>query len=842
MLTFAGQHVRTTITGSSFRAAPSAGGGGMAPAWMNSTGLVVDFSVIAWVKPTWGSAGQYSFVGMNKFFVMKSMASGPVHGLECKIAGVNGDLATFGGNQAVNYLGAIPAGAMVLNEWNLVGMVWDSVAKTVRAFVLNSATVLAGVAQAASTAVSGAYSVAVPDLATMGANAGPDDFRLGGGQPQADWIGSIGTVMIANMKVSAADMLAIYNSRQYLAPWRYIVDTYGTANYVAMNTSIPAGLVDEAGASLSQWLIPGNTMASGAAIAAWPYLDSGRSRPLDHQTHRPQWTNATASQVTTFASHELDTFFTPQAVSGAATPGGVAGQCSALKNLSGTVAANDFTIAASNSRGVRRPSAGGQTVPERHSEGYIAAKKSIVKGILNGRPWVSSTEAVKAFALAIAASASVQFSGTLKILQDSTSTGWTDFSRAWTGGDGATSTTLSQGQGVALTTGGATYGVKFTPESGSLFLSTNAIRTRYHFLAFPGHCGSVLYRRTASASQAAGTDIDVSDTTLSGLNTARTTYTYTAAGSDSYNSGTKTLVVMADLVSAGVKVGDLVVNGSLVSAAEIATISVAAGVTTMTLTSVLGQTPLNTHVLHFGPWSVQTVTSDFPVVSGGLNNRGLLVSAPPVIAAGTLGPILLAHDAWATTDTAGAAVVGHVIGHAGYSGNGYANQLTDCWTGAIANFYAKMFDRNYPGNVAASYNLLLHHADQQVASPGITAYRDAAKAAVPALGVAYCGDPVYAVEADVINWDTFVLGSGNLAISITGDSRFGTLNEQIARGYRVDAAHPSALGHQRIAEANLQYAASLATGLSRGGGGGLAMAGHAMAAALSEFLDDELGV
>ncbi|MFZ4077180.1 MAG: YqaA family protein [Legionellaceae bacterium] len=103
---------------------------------------------------------------MNKFFVMKSTSSGPVNGLECKIAGVNGTLSSFGGDQLTNYPGSSPSGALVLNEWNLVALVWDSVAKTVRTFVLNSATVLAGVAQASSTAVSAAYSTDVPDLAT----------------------------------------------------------------------------------------------------------------------------------------------------------------------------------------------------------------------------------------------------------------------------------------------------------------------------------------------------------------------------------------------------------------------------------------------------------------------------------------------------------------------------------------------------------------------------------------------------------------------------------------------------------------------------------------------------
>lgn len=786
------RHIRSNLTGASFRAAPSTDGGGSCPAFLNA-GINLDFAVVGWVKPTWGSNSQYSIFGMNKHSVLKSSSNNT---LEVRIAAADGTLGTSGASQATQALGISSVAALVLNEWNLVGYSWNNTTKVVTVIVFNSANT------SGNAVASAAYNGATPPLA---AGDCPNDMRIGSGGGFADWIGMIGCIAAINRQATLSDLQAIWNQKYYDAPLQYFIDTYSITSYWAAGLSIVSQLLNEAGGSLSQWMVPGESIgAVSATVDHNPQIDSGRTQGTNRFTHRPNWVNSVTG-TGTYDSHDAETFFSVRPIVGAAAVSGVAGRHNALRNLGNSVAENDATIVVSNSRAVRRPAAGGQTVPERHSEGYIQARKSIVKGVLNGRPWNSSTEAIKNFGMNFSAAATLENTGTLKLLQSDT--GWMDFSRCWTGGDN-NGAGVASGQGIALTTSASAYGTKFTPESGSLFLSSNPLHVRYHLLKFPGHCGSFTWRPTRSANQAAGV-FDAAATTVTGMDTQRTKRTYATGSGDSYNAGTKTLVIGADLSASGVVAGDIVVNGSNVSAAEISSISVANGSTTLVLKDALAASPVNGNVLYFGPWSTYTLEYDFPAVGDSNVNRGLLIGAP-TIPANTLGPVLLAHDYWCT------GVTGHVIGHAGYSGNGYANHIADSWTGALQNFYQKMFPALDTG--FKSFNLIMHHADQQVASPGLFSYDTLVSTAVPGINIAYAGECVHAVESDMTAWDTVVLAQTNrLALSVTSSALLGNLNEQIARGYRADSAHLSAAGHLKVATANLTLAATLATPGARGG-------------------------
>lgn len=813
MLTFTntGRRVYTNqASGAAFRAAPSADGGGLCPAFMNTNGINQDFCVLGWIKPGWAGSSQYTIFAMTKGLCLKTGSSNIVEG---RLAARDGTLTTGGSDQNTQCLIAATSGQLVLNDWNLVCMSFNSTSKVLRVSVFNANNA------SGSFNNSAAYSV-VPPTAVEDC---PTNMAVGGGAGFADFIGSVGTLAIVGRQASDADLLAIYNSKNYLAPWTYLRDTYSETDYLVFGASIPGTMTNEAGAAVSSiWPVAGvtTTGTSGSAPNVWPYVDSGRTLGTSLNVHRgiTGWLN-NVSNSTRFDSHDGEAFFTRQVPATAQAPGAIAGPSTALLVLYAGLAASPgshFLVVASNSRGVRRPSAGGQTVPERHSEAYMAEKRSLIKGIMNGRCWESSTEATNAFGLRIAQGETVQGSGTKLTMQ--TTTGWTDFTRAWTGGDN-NGAGISQGMGIILSTTGATFGLKFTAEGGSLFTDLHAMRVRYHTLAYPGHCGSILYRRTKSGNQGAGTDLDAADTTVTGYDTTVATRTYNT-GTDSYNSGTKTVVINANLPAQGVRVGHILVNVSLVSAAEIASISWDGTNTTIVLSTTLGQSPANGHVFKFGTWETRTIVVDFPAedFSNTEGNRGLIVKAPASFPANTLGVVILAMDAWSTDCD------GLVVGHAGYSGNGYQNQLTDCWQyhagttdSAITNFYKKMFDSTWTPETAASFSVFLHHADQQVANPGLINYTNAVKAAVPDVTVAYMGDQVHAVDADVVNWDTFVFQQGGtLAVSVTADTRLGTLAEQWALGHRTDSAHPSALGLLRNAQANIARGGPVATAQTRG--------------------------
>lgn len=810
MLTFTGTGRRIYVnqSGATFRAAPSAGGGGLCPAFLNTNGVNQDWSVIAWVKPGWAGSSQYTIFALANGLCLKTGSSNII---DARVAARNGTLSSVGSDQNTQALQAFTAGALVLNDWNLVAMSFNSSTKVLRVSVFNSSNT------SGSFASSAAYSV-VPPTAVEGC---PDGMSVGGGAGFADFIGSIGTLAMFGRQASDADLLAIYNTKHYLAPFYYIRDTYSETDYVAFGVSIPSSVVDESGAGIgSTWLVAGTstTGTSGAAPAAptaWVYVDSGRSRGASLDTHRPTWINNVGANTCRYDSHDGETFFTRQIPATARTPGALPGASTALLVMyAGLAAASGlhWCIAASNSRGVRRPSAGGQTLPERHSEGYMAEKKSLIAGVMNGRCWESSTEATNAFGLRVAQSETVETAGTKLTMQ--TTTGWQDFTRAWTGGDN-NGAGVSQGMGVILSTVNAAWGLKFTSETGTPFVYTNPMHVRYHVLAYPGHCGSILYRRVRSATQAAGSAIDAADTTVTGFDTTVATRTYNT-GTDSYNSGTKTVVINTDLIGQGVRVGHLLVNVSLVSAAEISSISWDGANTTLVLHDALGQTPLNGHVFKFGPWRTSTIEADFAAddPSETRINRGLLIKAPSSFPSNTLGPVILAQDAWAT------GVDGIVMGHAGYSGNGYNNQLTDCWQyhngisgdNAIVNFYRKMLDSNMTSAQAMSFSVFLHHADQQVADPGLLNYARTIELVVPEVAVSYMGDQVHGTDSDVVNWDTYVFSQGDrLAVSVAGDSTLGTLQEQYAAGHRTDSAHPTALGHLKCARANIARGGPVAT-------------------------------
>lgn len=763
-------------------------GTGICPTWLRSGVAAQDFSVIAWVKPT--TMSSQSICGMKHCFSLR-FNTGFVSGRVCQTGGASAAAADVGISLSTGV-------------WNLVCMSWNSTTKRVDTFVYNAANPTGATANATAGAVT--YQA-------------PEDMRIGsqGQGDSADFNGYLGCVAILGRQTSAADLQAIYNSKSYQAPWRYPIDTYALTNYVALNCSLPSTLADEAGAGAG-WLLDGeNVGVSNTAMSSgWPYVDSSRTAGTNMQTHRPNWTHQSGTPMV-WKTHEAEAFFLPPAIAGAAPVGSITGESSAAKRLAAGTAANDVTIAVSNSRAVRRPAAGGKTRPENHMHGYIEAKKSIVKGFLNGRPNISaSSEAITWFGLAVALSETVENSGTIRTIN--TTAGWVDFTRMWTGGDqsSASSPASSQGQGYALDSGGAKLGLKVTPESGSLMTSTRGLHVRYHIARFPGCQATLDWKPVKSASQAAGTDV-AGTTTLTGLNTSVAGYIY--AGGDSYNSGTKTIVLASNLVAAGVQAGHVMVNGTTVSAAEIASISFGGGNATIVLKTALAQSPNSGDRLWFGPWGTTTIEYRFDAIAGGDTqvNRGLVLTAPPAFSNGTLGPILLGIDAWAR-DT-----VGHVIGNAGYSGNGYQNQLDDAWTGMHNNFYTKVM--SVPN--ASSYSLFMHHADQQVALPGLVAYAAVVKVAVPSCSIVYCGDPTYGTNSDIINWDTVTMGqSARLACTILADTRFGDIYEQVARGYRADIAHPSALGHLRIAQANLDRFASSALptpdlAAVQGGHGGL---------------------
>lgn len=844
MLTFTGSGRRVytnQASGAAFRAAPSVDGGGLCPAFLNTNGINQDFCVIAWVKPGWSGSSQYSIFALTKGLVLKTGANNVVEG---RLAARDGTLSTGSADQNTGALVVATTGQLILNGWNLVAMSFNSSTKVMRVSVFNANN------PAGSFANSAVYSV-VPPTAVEDC---PTNMAVGGGAGFADYIGSMNVVMFGR-QASDADLLAIYNSKNYLATLSYIRDTYSETNYVAFGFSIPGSMVNEANIAVgSTWPVAGvtTTGTSGALPNVWPYLDSGRTRGTDLTTHRgiTGWLNNVGVNTCRFDSHDGESFFTRQVPATARAPGAIPGPSTALFVMYAGIAASPgrhWTIIASNSRGVRRPSAGGQTLPERHSEAYMAESRSLVSGVLNGRCWESSTEATNAFGLRISQGGAVQGSGTKVVLQ--TTTGWQDFTRAWTGGDN-NGAGVSQGMGVVLTTTNAVWGLKFSPEYGSRFDDSHPIRVRYHLLAYPGHCGSVLYRRTKSPDQAAGVDIDASDTTVTGFDTTVATRTYNT-GTDSYNSGTKTVVINANLVAQGVRVGHLLVNVSLVSASEIVSISWDGSNTTIVLSTTLGQSPANGHVFKFGPWETRTIVADFPAIDfdgGDLNSyRGLLIKAPAVFPSNTLGVVLLAMDAWSTD------VDGLIIGHAGYSGNGYQNQLTDCWQyhagtndSAITNFYKKMFDQTMSPDEAMSFNVMLHHADQQVANPGLINYTNVVKAAVTDASVAYMGDQVHAVDADVVNWDTFKFQQGGtLGVSVAGDPLLGTLAEQWAAGHRTDSAHPSARGHLMCARANIARGGPAATvqnrlrrapGVRRGSAPASA-AGQAVVAATGRYVE-----
>lgn len=670
------------------------------------------------------------------------------------------------------------------NEWSFALGVWNKSTNQVVIHAVN----------AANPNGNTFTSAAVPPTRSGG------DIKIGlaadaadaGGTALTAWTGDIGPLCIKQGVGTLADAVAIYNARSIMGLAEYVggafnglsdseIVCFHTGPVQNPDTTVVAGAAS--GARI------GSTIVGGANTNyCWYSKGSGVTGSGQIDYARPN----TVTGTMTFKGNNstVADFFTVK-VPGLTTDGTV-GNSPTLKRLADSAPVGTIKVlCASNSRATRRTShakVSGEPdwheYPANHAHGLIAARLSVVKGILNYPPF-TSTDTGFGFNCPAAPRGSgtrTQFAG------DAT---YGDFARFWT--NSTADSALGPGRGLRLT-GGSVHSQKVRDTPGSLLTKDRATSIRVYYLKAPGLRGFAWANEESASQNGAGTLTGPSGTVgdLGDADTRTDMHIIDTGAGDSYTAGTRTLVLQGDYTG-DASVGDcvsVVAGTGFGSIAEIESISHAGGATTIVLRWAFKIAPISGSTLALGPWSIGYVQYTAPARSAEYAGPEITANAQP---AGSIGTVILGYDAWAES------VDGFVIGTHGWAGNGYNPQMTAAATGLNGKIIASI------GPNAT----LMFGAYQSTTTAQRKTFADELKAYHPSGEVVWVNDMQHGVnDSTMAQWaEAAQAQSVYPAIVPSNDVLVGTPLEQVGRSLKQNTSHPSIEGYYQHTLAYLGQAA-----------------------------------
>lgn len=301
---------------------------------------------------------------------------------------------------------------------------------------------------------------------------------------------------------------------------------------------------------------------------------------------------------------------------------------------------------------------------------------------------------------------------------------------------------------------------------------------RTYYLKFPG-AGTLRWQTAkGTASNALSTLGSTSDIAC---DTATDTHAFNT-GTDSYTSGTRTLVLTTGIVF---EVGNVIYNANRTAMAQIESITNGGGTKTIVLRHVFQTAPSNGDTFHIGPFTINSVETT--IAADAVNVwRGMKHTA-------VSGAVyIMAHDAWVNE-------TGWVIGGLGHGGNGYDTQLSRALAGAWAKFYE-----------ALDLDLLIHGmATQNSGEDYHDDYYIEAKSLSSSMEVFEYGESAHAQNSTSLSNQNlasyhntllaFAAARGLGGLSVVQHENIGEYGEQMVNGWREDTAHYSARGALALA-------------------------------------------
>jgi len=244
----------------------------------------------------------------------------------------------------------------------------------------------------------------------------------------------------------------------------------------------------------------------------------------------------------------------------------------------------------------------------------------------------------------------------------------TDFRRLWLHSSG-----LSAPSRITRLGNDGLMSAKVRNLPGSKIDNSESLVISVTYLRAPG-CSDIQYRLVeADAHDEQGDNVG-DEFSTNDANTTMETHGFAPGLGDSYNAGTRTLVIN-DYPLSGIAIGNMITIVDGTGAGQCAQIEdVVETLTdyTITLKHAFGTAPQNASVLAFGPWEYATVSLTAP--SSAKEFRGLQVRHDGNISSNEVGAHILSYNCWRDD------VPGFVWGCFGWGGNGYTPQTEETFT------------------------------------------------------------------------------------------------------------------------------------------------------------------
>ncbi len=595
-------------------------------------------------------------------------------------------------------------------------------------------------------------------------------------------VGAYATTVLRDHPISLADFDAVWESRDYWAP--YALDNSalggamnGSAGCAWMtNHSVTTEPINASGA-------PG--MFDRAAILGQPATAYNihvydRAFPLPNEWDRTRVVRKTTLvSAITYATHReppFSSFFALRTPDEGIPPQFVPRISPKALQLATAPEGLLKVIVSANSRAIRG-SDGTGLAPGHFASGFEHRNRPRLAGVLNrpavlsggGNPWLGFD--LKSQSARYSTNPAVQV-----IATDAEPFG--DFSRFWTSQG---KSNRGPGLGVFVPANGY-YGMRCKPEPGTLLLKEEPLTVRAYLLRFPG-ASDVTWLPDQGTAQKTNPKKNHPGTSLS-LDT--TTWSHTISISDSVSSRWKVFLRTSDALQ--VIPGDachITAGSASGSTALVREVTPSGDGAWIDFVHPLGGLPSVGSVLHFGPWGFEVVTHPWPGLPANDDEawRGLSFEAGPTGA----GFVVYAFSAWRPD------VDGYAFGIAGWGGHGYARQI----------------DESSPEIIRAWMTLLeadvwIQGIAQQSSEPSaMSSYANLVRQALPEVELVMAGDIAHHLNP-LASWHQYILDHAAehdaIGLSILQDPRVGTVWEQYADNLRTDIGHLTLRGNRLIAD------------------------------------------
>jgi hypothetical protein len=675
---------------------------------------------------------------------------------------INGSNRTLGSSTIVRTPVPVPAG-----QWSLIRIVIDRSARTLS--VAHQAADLP-ISKAAASDPALRYPASTTTRFVIGADTAVP-------APVPAMPGQLGLMVIRSDQPTDADLLAIVQSRRYLAPmdrnsalagggmfgetallW---ATNHGTAtNPQSLDYSLPRS--GYSGAPVGR----GNVFTRDGTSPSESYIIARTVPAASGYVYRSHHESRYAGF---FIKDIPGTGIGPAVVPGPSTV--------AHELISGPTTLRRVIISA-NSRAVKYSDGSGVS-PGNFPHGFIANYRSQVAGILmrppqiyrTGDPWfgfdLKDQEPTQAYD---------------KVTNTALTTGnFGDFARFFTG-----SAFLGRGPGwgVFIEPTGF-YGLRCKPEPGSLMIAAAPLTVEAYAMKFPG--ASPLSWRPERGVGQLGAPIASPSTAIPAMDTTRASFTLTPADTASTTQikipGDQRTSIFPDdacTVASGPGSGCITL---------VASVTFDGSRSTVTFQKPLLQSPAAGSQLRFGPWSFITVQTTFPAVAPNdpANWRGIRFDT----GTGGMGSMILAYSAW-RPDTPGFA-----FGGVGWGGNGYTMQLNKSFRQA-----------NIELMKLTKADVWIQVPAQQGSEPSsMDDYLALIRQALPGKDVIWAGESGLTASLQT-TWHQYILDNaasrGVVGLSLLEHPDVGSLREQYADMMLGDADHYCQRGNETIARVWMQ--------------------------------------